>query len=171
VNHCPYCHGFEFAGQSLGVLHTTDLSEHQVRIIQEWGPTTYFLNGHHLEAPMAAELQSLGITLVSERVAGIAGEGTQIDGIQLEDGRIVPIDALYIGPTYRLNSKIPDQLGCAIDAGPLGPIVRVDEIRATTVPGVFAAGDIVRAMHAITLATADGMMAGTAVHRSLIMGT
>ncbi len=171
VNHCPYCHGFELSGQSLGVLYTTDLSEHQARIIREWGPTTYFLNGHQLEGPTAAELQSLGITLVSERVAGIAGEGTQIDGIQLEDGRIVPIEALYIGPTYRLNSHIPDQLGCAIDAGPLGPIVRVDELRATTVPRVFAAGDIVRAMHAITLAAADGMMAGTAVHRSLIMST
>jgi thioredoxin reductase len=52
----------------------------------------------------------------------------------------------------------------------LGPIVQTDETKATSVPGVYAAGDITRSMHAITLAAADGMLAGTAVHRSLFMG-
>ena len=39
----------------------------------------------------------------------------------------------------------------------------------TSVPNVFAAGDITRAMHNITMASADGVMAGSAVHRSLIL--
>ena len=38
----------------------------------------------------------------------------------------------------------------------------------TTVPGVYAAGDIAREAHNVTWACADGITAGTALHRSLI---
>jgi thioredoxin reductase len=38
----------------------------------------------------------------------------------------------------------------------------------TTVTGVYAAGDITRSAHNVTWASADGVMAGMAVHRSLV---
>jgi thioredoxin reductase len=38
----------------------------------------------------------------------------------------------------------------------------------TTVPGVYAAGDITRGAHTVTWAVADGVTAGLAVHRSLV---
>lgn len=38
----------------------------------------------------------------------------------------------------------------------------------TTVSGVYAAGDITRGAHNVTWASADGVTAGLAVHRSLI---
>ncbi len=169
VNHCPYCHGFEFAGMSLGVLRTVEHSVHQARIISEWGPTTYFLDGTELAPEAAQELQAAGIALVSERVLRLEGNGVELSGVRLEDGRIIPIEALYIAPPTRFTSGIAEQLGCELDAGPVGPILRTDDLKTTTVPGVFAAGDITRAMHAITLAAADGVIAGTAAHRSLIM--
>jgi thioredoxin reductase len=40
VLHCPYCHGFEFSGQRLGVLNVSPMSIHQAMLIAEWGPTT-----------------------------------------------------------------------------------------------------------------------------------
>lgn len=39
----------------------------------------------------------------------------------------------------------------------------------TTVPGVFAVGDIARHMHNITFACADGVMAAMAIHRSQVL--
>jgi len=78
------------------------------------------------------------------------------------------LDALYIGPRTRLNSPIARALGCEIEDAPLGPIVRVDAERMTTVPGVYAAGDITRGAHTVTWAVADGVTAGLAVHRSLV---
>lgn len=39
VLHCPYCHGFEYADQRLGVLQTMPMSSHQALLIADWGPT------------------------------------------------------------------------------------------------------------------------------------
>ena len=45
VLHCPYCHGYEFAGQRLGVLYHSAGSAMHAQLIADWGPTTLFLNG------------------------------------------------------------------------------------------------------------------------------
>jgi thioredoxin reductase len=167
VNHCPYCHGYEFGDSPRGVLHISAQSAHQARTILQWGPTTYFLNGEPIDPEIEAELIALGLTIVPDRVDRLVGDGAELEGVQLRDGRVAPIAALYIAPQTSLNSDIAAQLGCAIEDGPLGQFVRTDELRATTVPGVFAAGDIVRPFHAITLATADGVMAALSTTRSL----
>jgi len=46
--------------------------------------------------------------------------------------------------------------------------VRTDAMKATSVPGVWAAGDITRGAHSVTWAAGDGVTAGTAAHRSLV---
>ncbi|MEK6419579.1 MAG: NAD(P)/FAD-dependent oxidoreductase, partial [Burkholderia gladioli] len=60
------------------------------------------------------------------------------------------------------------QLGCEIETTPFGEIVRVDAMKQTSVPGVFAAGDASNAMTNATFASASGVMAGVAAHRSLV---
>jgi thioredoxin reductase len=101
-------------------------------------------------------------------VTALRGDDERLSDVQLEDGRTRPIDALYLGPRTRLNSSIAVELGCDLEEGPLGSVVRTDDDKQTTVPGVYAAGDITRAMHNVTFACADGVTAGTAVHRALV---
>jgi len=69
-----------------------------------------------------------------------------------------------------MASPLAGQLGCAFDDGSFGPVVRTDASKETTVPGVYAAGDMARASHTVTWAAADGVSAGIAVHRSLALG-
>jgi thioredoxin reductase len=169
VLHCPYCHGYEFAGKRLGVLNLRPGSLHQAQLIADWGPTTFFLNGHNnLNRSAHDKLQARGIGIEPAPVTGLLGEAPDLIGLQLADGRIVEIEALYIAPDTRMNSPIADQLGCAMHDGPFGPVVQTDEWKLTTVPGVFAAGDIARAPHNATWASADGVTAGAALHRSLL---
>ena len=65
-------------------------------------------------------------------------------------------------PAYR------GKLGWAFIEGPIGPLIRLDDKKQTTMPGVFAAGDAATPMHNATLATAAGVLAGVAAHHSLI---
>jgi hypothetical protein len=89
--------------------------------------------------------------------------------VRLADGEVVPVDALFTGARARMASPLAEQLGCAFDDGPVGPVIRTDARKATSVPGVFAAGDATRANGNATMAVADGMMAGTAAHQSLAL--
>jgi len=169
VIHCPYCHGYEFAGQRLGVLRTSPLSVHHAMLIPEWGPTTYYLNG--AEAPDAealAELARRNVTIVPEPVLALDGEGEALAEIVLEDGRRLGIDALYVGPDTRPSSDLAARLGCETEETPMGAVIRTDAMKATSVPGVWAAGDITRGAHSVTWAAGDGVTAGTAAHRSLV---
>jgi thioredoxin reductase len=169
VLHCPYCHGYEFSGQRLGVLNVSPMSVHQAMLIAEWGPTTLYLNGASQPDDVSlAGLRKRGVAIEPASVSALRGEGTRLSTIELADGRTSGVDALYIGPRTRLNSGIAQQLGCVLDEGRLGSIIRTDDSKMTTVSGVYAAGDITRDAHNVTWASADGVTAGTAVHRSLV---
>lgn len=169
VIHCPYCHGYEFSDRRLGVLYTSPMSMHQALLVPEWGPTTLYLNGApEPDAESLAQLRARGVAVEPAPVRALHGAPGELSAIELADGRMSPVDALYVGPRTRLNSGIAEQLGCALDEAPLGPIVRTDAMKATTVPGVWAAGDITRGSHTVTYASADGVAAGLAVHRALI---
>ncbi|CAB3966521.1 thioredoxin reductase [Burkholderia cenocepacia] len=171
VLHCPYCHGYEVSGQRLGVLATHPLSVHQAILIPDWGPTTWFTQGVvEANEEEAALLDARGVRIERSPVVEILGDAPRIDALRLADGQVVPIDALFVGARTAMASDLAQQLGCAFDDGPLGPVVRVDAMKQTSVDGVFAAGDASTPMTNATFASASGVMAGVAAHRSLIWG-
>lgn len=53
----------------------------------------------------------------------------------------------------------------------MGPCIRTDaNTRMTTVPGVYAAGDLTLMRHNATLASAEGVLAGVGAHQALVFG-
>lgn len=172
VIHCPYCHGYEFSDKRLGVLQLSPVSQHQALLIAQWGPTTFFLNGGAV--PDDAVLQKFnqhGVLVEARSVEALIGSGRDLLQVRLDGGDTLPLDALYIGPRHYLNSAIAEQIGCKINDGPFGPSIAVDDMKMTSVPEVYAAGDITRGGgHTVTFASADGVMAGLAIHRSLAFG-
>ncbi|WP_193101270.1 NAD(P)/FAD-dependent oxidoreductase [Burkholderia sp. Z1] len=171
VLHCPYCHGFEVSGRQLGVLATHPLSVHQAILIPDWGPTTWFTQGVvDANEEEAALLDARDVRIERSPVVEILGDAPRIDALRLADGQVVPIDALFVGARTVMASDLAQQLGCAFDEGPLGPVVRVDAMKQTSVTGVFVAGDASTPMTNATFASASGVAAGVGVHRSLIFG-
>ena len=169
VLHCPYCHGFEYGGGRMGVLQTMPISAHQALLIADWGPATFYLNGGEMpDADMQAKLACRGVAIEPARVAALQGEGAALSSLLLNDGRQSPTDALYLTPHTRLNSPIAGQLGCALDDGPFGPVIRTDPTKLTSVQGVYAAGDAARVPHNVSWAVADGVTAGMSAHQSLV---
>jgi thioredoxin reductase len=169
VLHCPYCHGYEVGDRRLGVLATHALSVHQAILIPDWGTTTWFTQGIvEPNEEEAALLQTRQVSIERTPVAEVLGDAPAIDALRLVDGRVIPIEALFVGARTEMASDLAEQLGCALDEGPLGPLIRVDGFKETSVPGVFAAGDASTAMTNATFASASGVMAGVSAHRSLI---
>ncbi|WP_440641842.1 NAD(P)/FAD-dependent oxidoreductase [Bradyrhizobium sp. PUT101] len=169
VLHCPYCHGFEYGGQRLGVLQTMPISSHQALLIADWGPTTLYLNGDDFpDAETQRTLAHRCVTIEPARVLALQGEGEGLSSLLLDDGRNVPVDALYLAPRTRINSPIAEQLGCALEDGPFGPVIQTDAAKLTTVSGIYAAGDVARVPHNASWAAADGVTAGISLQQSLV---
>ena len=163
---CPYCHGYELNRGDLGVLATNPMSAHHAMMVSDWGrTTTFFLNG-------AAEPKDEELAMLAKRNIVIDRTPvTSVDGaitVHLADGRAVPLAGLFLGTRIRFAAPLAEQLGCALDEGPFGPILKVDPMKQTSVPGVFACGDAAAMMNSVAIAVADGAMAGAAAHRSLV---
>ncbi|GGY09079.1 hypothetical protein GCM10007386_44510 [Pseudoduganella dura] len=171
VIHCPYCHGYEVAGQTLGILGGDAMSAHKAAMIPDWGPAILFTQGGEEPATeQGALLAARGVTIERTPIVALLGSAPGLDAVCLADGRMVPLGALFVSPRTQPASPLAGQLGCAFDEGPFGPCVRVDERKETTVPGVFAAGDMATPVHSAMLASAAGMLAGVHAHQSLVFG-
>ena len=169
--HCPYCHGYEVKGGRLGVLSVGPFSPHQALLTSDWGPVTYFLNGQPQPDELTlAKLTQRGVTIEADVVTALEGESPALSGVRLSDGRLTPLDALFLGSHIRFASDIAEQLGCATEDGMQGPLLSTDAFKQTTVPGVYASGDITPRIGNASMAAADGVWAGGSLHQSLIFG-
>jgi thioredoxin reductase len=168
VFHCPYCHGYELDNGPLGVLATSEASLHQALLIPDWGQTTFFTNGvFEPDDDQLRLLQARAVTLERELVTEITGKQP---AVKLRDGRVIELAGLFIASRIKAASPLAEQLGCEFTDGPLGPYIKTDGTKETSVAGVFACGDAARAAGTVTFAIADGAQAGMAAHRSLIFG-
>jgi thioredoxin reductase len=141
---------------------------HLALLLPDWGKTTLFLNGaFEPDAEQLSTLNARGVALDRRPIARIEGELELV----MKDGGVERLDGLFTMTRVEIVSRIPAQLGCEFDDSPIGRIVRTDAMKATTVAGVYACGDIARAGGSVALAVGDGALAGAAVHQSLIFGT
>lgn len=167
VFHCPYCHGYELDNGRIGVLATGALSQHQALLLPDWGRVTLFTDGQYEpDAAQRDELAARSVTIESAAIERIDETATVV----LSDGRRIEMDGLFTLSRTQVNGTLAEQLGCATEESPLGTFLRTDEMKATTVPGVFACGDAARMAGSIAFAVADGAQAGVSAHRSLIFG-
>lgn len=166
VFHCPYCHGYELDRGDIGVLASSPLAIHQALMLPDWGPTTLFLNGAFLpDAEQSEKLARRGVLLEQERVVSIGGEQLEVT---LASGRVITLAGLFVQPRTHLNNPLIKQLGLAVESGPLGDFLTVDQMRETSVAGVFACGDAAVAAGNVAIAVGDGARTGGAAHQSLI---
>ncbi|WP_432287543.1 NAD(P)/FAD-dependent oxidoreductase [Aminobacter sp. BA135] len=166
VFHCPYCHGYELNQGRIGVLAVSEHSMHHALMLPDWGTTTLFTNGVFTpDAEQLRQLAARGATVEAALVREVRGEGADL---VLDDGRMFELDGLFTMPRTSLQIPWVEQLGCELEAGPMGSFVRTDAMKQTTAKGVFACGDIARAAGSVALAVGDGAMAGAATHRSLM---
>ena len=169
--HCFYCHGYEVTGRRLGVLATSERSLQTAMLLPDWSEhVTLFTNGVLALSPeQLAELRTRRVAVEAEPVVALLGDAPALSGLRLNDGRISPVDAVFVNPRTRMASPLAEQHGCEFDEGPSGLFLRTGGDKQTTIRGVYAAGDAARPGHNASWAAADGVTAGISTHQSLTL--
>jgi thioredoxin reductase len=173
VVHCPYCHGWEIRDLAIGVLGTSAFSPQQALLFRQWSSAVTLFTDRMpaLESEQSEQLAARDIAVVDGPVAGLRVEDDRLTGVSLQSGRTAPIDALAVATTVHSNADALAGLGLVAVDHPsgLGALVPNDPVTgATTVPGVWVAGNVGdMRMHVVT-AAASGVSVGAAVNADLI---
>jgi thioredoxin reductase len=168
---CPYCDGFEVAGQHWGLVWSGPQSHNQVRLFHDWTDTlTVLADGHEIASDVRADLARRGIPVVDGRVAEIANLGDHNAIVMLDTGSKVAVDILFAHPRNKPSASLHEPLGLATVDTPLGIVLKVDERRETSMPGIYAAGDLTNpVLPSVTTASWQGAMAGIFAQQSMLV--
>ncbi|ODT69373.1 MAG: pyridine nucleotide-disulfide oxidoreductase [Pelagibacterium sp. SCN 63-23] len=169
VIHCPFCHGYEVAGQPWGLLYSSPMSLHALALYAHWtDDITLILDGHDIAEEERRQLESRGVRIESGRLAAIEQERGILRGVTLDDGTRLELAALYAHPRNRPSADLHTQLGLEMKETPTGTMVAVGEMQVSSRSGIFAAGDLATFMHSVTFANYAGSMAAMGALQSLM---
>ena len=167
VFHCPYCHGWEHRDGRLAVLGGQGVA-HRAPLLRQWSDDVVVL-ADDLAAEDRDALDAAGIPVDERPVAALEGEGTRLSAVRFADGSELERDGVMVVAPLRPRDDLGPQLGCETTDTPIATgLLVTDNLQQTTVPGVFAAGDVSAMMQQVALAIAAGSMAAAATHRSLV---
>lgn len=164
--HCPYCDGLEAEGKRLAVIVSGKKALSYAKGFLGWTQdVTMFLHHCSLGRAERREAAKLGIRMVDEPLTEVrGGSGNRPKQLIGKSGRLYPADVIFYKLGYRAQSGLAEELGCQLDNG----YVKVNRKQQTTVPNVYAAGDIDTDMHFVVLAAAAGARAAISIYEKLL---
>ena len=173
IHHCPYCDGYESRDRRIAVIAWGESAAPYALELLTWTREIRLLtHGHNdLPAEHLARLDAAHIPVDRRRLVRFEGDGERLSGIHCADGATIPCAAVFFYIGQRPRSELAAQLGCALIT-PEHPVqvghVVVDRHQRTTVPDVFAAGDVAPPYETVSVAIAQGQIAAIEINRSLL---
>ena len=169
VHHCPYCHGFEVLGKTITVLggQNKEFSLKQAGLLRRFSEdVTFVSNGLDLSKGEQGRLEAFGVRVIHGVVSHLIGQPGFLGGVGLTDGATVPCEAVFIAPRPRQNDALLRSLGCDVDAA--SGLITVDQFGHTSVPGVWAAGNVVTPSAQVITAAGAGSASAIAINGWLL---
>jgi thioredoxin reductase len=166
---CPYCHGWEIRDQRWAYLGRAAEAGHLLPftlMLRGWTNDVVAFTGGDFEVPedARATLSAAGIRLETAPVARLVARGHALEAVELSDGTRVACDALFTHPPQR-HVDLIRRLDLALDEH---GFVKIDPTRReTSVPGIYAAGDLTTRMQAAIHAAAAGTHAASMINVEL----
>jgi thioredoxin reductase (NADPH) len=161
---CPICDGYEAVDRAVAVIGDDDKGVREAAFLRTYTDRVTLV---HVGDPQALtlrdELQRLGVGLVETPIESVDIEGDRVTALSWS-GRKQAFDVVYSALGTSPNVDLAQDVGAArAEDGRL----QVDLHQATSVPGLYAAGDVVRGLNQIAVAAAEAAVAATAIHNDL----
>lgn len=166
---CPDCDGYEARDRKTVVIGRGRKAVGMALNLSTWTRDLIICTNGQApemnEAEYCRKLDALNIPVLTDKVTSVGANGDRVFCLQLASGMELDADKIFFAVGQYPADDIGAELGCKRDDG--GHIV-VDKHYRTSVPNVFAAGDIVPGSQLAIAAAADGAIAALAIHKSLV---
>lgn len=170
VFHCPYCDGWEQRDRPLAVFGEPATAEAFAMIVRHWSRDLILLtNGKPVESDAIGRLERIGVSVRTDRIAKLEGDGDSLARIHLSSGDVLEREGMFVRPAQQPRNELAQRLGCElIEDGMIPGLIRVDDTQQTSVSGVYAVGDVSTPMQQIAGAVASGATAGAMLNHALV---
>jgi thioredoxin reductase len=168
---CPYCHGHELSGKHVAVLgsgpHVTRVAFLLERIASR---LTVLTDGADLDPGIRAQLDGAGVAVRPEPVKELSRSAAGAT-VSFAEGPAEEVGGIFVAAEFAQRAPFAEQLGLRMLAS---GAVEIDAMGRTSVPGVFAAGDLAHTaalpmpMASVLTAASSGLVAAAAADGELL---
>jgi thioredoxin reductase len=166
VFHCPSCDGYEARDRHVVALgwdpHLVGFAE----TLKNWAASvTVVTNGISFQGDRECrmELATHDIGLLERNAIRFVGTRGDLTGVELEGGEVLEASMVLFSIAHQPRVELATSLGCELDDE---GYVAVNSKGLTSVPGVYAAGDVTPGLQLVSVAAASGVVAGVACAHS-----
>ena len=164
VRICPICDGYEAIDKAVAIIARDDRGVREAAFLRTYSDRVTLIHVGPPEALTEAdELARMGVELIRAPIDNVRLEGDRVTALSW-GGTFHVFDLVYSALGTSPNAVLARALGAAV--GEDGCMV-VDGHQATSVAGLYAAGDVVRGLNQIAVAGAEAAIAATAIHNAL----
>jgi thioredoxin reductase len=166
---CPYCHGWEVQDRPWGYLasaaHASAFTHFALQARGWTRDLVVFSNdGFEVSDDVRQTLDAARIRLETAPITRLVARDGRLEGVELSTGTTVACAALFAHPPQR-QLDLVRALGVELDEH---GYVSIDPMRReTSVPGIYAAGDLTTRQQAAIFAAASGTHAATMLNLEL----
>lgn len=167
VRYCPICDAYEATGKRIGLIAFGKCRLKEALLLRAYtSELTVLTLGRPME--MADEerraFQEAGIAVVEQPVDRLTVEGDRIAAWHMQGGEEQRFDTVYTALGTRIRSDLATALGAEADED--GALL-TSRHQETTVPNLFAAGDVVSGLSQVAVAAGHAAIAATRMNASL----
>jgi len=165
IRYCPICDGYEVTDKSVAVIGTGEKAAAEALFLRSFTPdlTLFAADGpHELSGEERSRLTEAGVTMVDGPVKAIEPGSDTIAVVAA--GKRREFASLYPALGSDTHTQLAEMLGARLNEH---GCVGVDAHQRTSVPGLYAAGDVVIGLDQISHAMGDGGVAATTIRNDL----
>ncbi len=166
LRYCPICDAYEVSGRRLALAGSRSCRIQEALLLRGYTADLTLITLQapwELSADERSTLAKAGIKIIEAPAAELALQDDAL-AVRTIDGQSHRFEGLYVALGLRARSGLATMLGAAHDAE--GALI-VDAHQLTTVPGLYAAGDVVQGLAQISVAMGHAAIAATAIHNGL----
>lgn len=158
---CPICDAFEAIDKRIAVIGDGPVGEREAMFLQNYSNKVTLL---HIGSPPSPAPTSgfAGIERIQARLSDLDIQKNQVTLRAAHDER--QFDVVYLALGCSPQHTLAQSLRASCDEQ---GALQVNAHQETTVPRLYAAGDVVRGLHQVVIAAAEGAIAATDIHNKL----
>ena len=165
IRYCATCDGFLYRGKKLGVLGAGEYALHEAEALKNFTPfVTLYTDGAPLYPEIRRALETASVEISETPVESFVAKevsGEKILGsIHFTDGTQDEIDGMFIALDRPSSADFARKLGLLTDEN---GNIKTDSEMASSVPGIYAAGDCCSNFKQIAVAVGQACIAAKSI--------